>query len=50
MLPIPADIFTEPEDVSHDGLAMVAPPRLNPLAVIVNDRAEADEKSKGRAV
>lgn len=38
MLPIPADIFTEPEDVE-----LVAPPKLNLLAVIVNDRARNDK-------
>lgn len=38
MLPIPADIFSEPEDVK-----LVAPPKLNPLAVIVNDRARNDK-------
>ena len=27
MLPIPADIFTEPEDVSPDGLANLGPLR-----------------------
>jgi hypothetical protein len=39
MLPIPADIFTEPEEFSPDGLANLgtAPPSL---AVIVNDRGK----------
>lgn len=32
MLPIPADIFTEPEDVSPDGLANLGPLRRRRLA------------------
>lgn len=40
MLPIPVDIFPKPEDVK-----LVAPPKLNPLAVIVNDRAGNDKSA-----
>lgn len=43
MLPIPADIFTEPEDVE-----LVAPPKLNPLAMIVNDRAKSDHENNDK--
>ncbi len=50
MLPIPADIFTEPADVSPDGLANLGP--LRPLAgtwaadkgVDVNPKAEGPER------
>jgi hypothetical protein len=50
MLPIPADIFTEPEDVSPDGLANLGP--LRRLAGVwqadkgidVNPKAEGPER------